>query len=155
MPAGLHRDFVGISLENALVQPGAVRVLGTPIDLRKIDVDAYVVAGIADHITPWENAYRTTQLLGSKPRFVLSTSGHIAALVNPPDNPKASYQLNEDNPPSSEAFLEGASTHRGTWWTDWAAWLGERSGPEKPAPKALGSVGHPPLGPAPGTYVKE
>jgi polyhydroxyalkanoate synthase len=132
MPAGLHRDFVGISLENALVQPGAVRVLGTPIDLGAIDVDAYVVAGIADHITPWENAYRTTQLLGSHPRFVLSTSGHIAALVNPPGNPKASYQLNTDNPPSPEDFLAGASTHRGTWWEDWASWLGERSGPSGP-----------------------
>jgi class II poly(R)-hydroxyalkanoic acid synthase len=154
MPAGLHRDFVGISLENALVQPGAVRVLGTPIDLGKIDVDSYVVAGIADHITPWENAYRTTQLLGSNPRFVLSTSGHIAALVNPPGNPKASYQLNAANPPSPDDFLEGATTHRGTWWEDWAAWLGERSGPERPAPPELGSEGHPPLDPAPGTYVK-
>ena len=154
MPAGLHRDFVGISLENALVQPGAVRVLGTPIDLRRIDVDAYVVAGIADHITPWENAYRTTQLLGSSPRFVLSTSGHIAALVNPPGNPKASYQLNPANPPNPDDFLAGASTQRGTWWEDWAGWLGERSGGEKPAPAELGSDGHPPLDPAPGTYVK-
>jgi polyhydroxyalkanoate synthase subunit PhaC len=155
MPAGLHRDFVGISLENALVQPGAVRVLGTPIDLRKIDVDSYLVAGIADHITPWENAYRTTHMLGSSPRFVLSTSGHIAALVNPPGNDKASFQLNADNPPTPEAFLAGAATHRGTWWTDWAAWLGERSGDEVPAPGQLGGPDHEPLAPAPGTYVLE
>ena len=83
MPAALHRDFMRLALDNALTTPGAATVLGTPVDLSKITVDAYVLAGIADHITPWQNAYRTVNLLGSRPRFVLSTSGHIAALVEP------------------------------------------------------------------------
>jgi polyhydroxyalkanoate synthase len=155
LPAALHRDFIGISLDNPLVRPGALHALGTPIDLSKITVDSYVVAGIADHITPWENCYRTTQLLGSPPRFVLSTSGHIAALVNPPGNEKASYQLNDDNPSAAEDWLQGAAKHRGSWWTDWTAWLGERSGEDRPAPKELGSKRYEPLGPAPGTYVLE
>ena len=74
----------GIGLDNSLVEPGALEVLGSPVDLGAVDVDSYVVAGLTDHIIPWENAYRSTQLLGGDARFVLSTSGHIQALVNPP-----------------------------------------------------------------------
>ena len=89
MTAGLHADFVDMAVSNSLTRPGGITVLGVPLDLGKVTVDSYVVAGIADHITPWENCYRTTQLLGGTTRFVLSTSGHIAALVNPPGNPKS------------------------------------------------------------------
>ena len=155
LPAKLHRDFLEISLENPLVRPGALEVLGVRIDLSKVTADSYVVAGIADHITPWENCYRTTQMLGSEPRFVLSTSGHIAALVNPPGNEKASYQVNDHNPAGAEQWLQGAAKHRGTWWDDWASWLGERSGEERPAPAELGSARFAPDGPAPGRYVLE
>jgi poly(3-hydroxyalkanoate) synthetase len=130
-------------------------VLGTPIDLGKIDMDSYVVAGIADHITPWQSSYRTTQLLGSEPRFVLSTSGHIAAMVNPPGNEKASYQVHTENPPAAEQWLDGAAKLKGTWWDDWMEWLGERSGDETKAPAGLGGGGHKPLDPAPGKYVLE
>ena len=68
-------------------------MLGSPVDLSKVDVDSYVVAGIADHLCPWQSCYRSTQLLGGDVRFVLSTSGHIASMVNPPDNPKARFQV--------------------------------------------------------------
>jgi polyhydroxyalkanoate synthase subunit PhaC len=153
MPHALHRDFMELSLANDLVRPGERVVLGTPIDLSKITVDSYQVAGISDHITPWQSNYRSTQLLGSDPRFVLSTSGHIAALVNPPGNEKASYQTNGDNPPEAEAWLRQATTHKGTWWDDYVAWLGKRSGPQKAAPKKLGGKGLKPLDPAPGLYV--
>jgi polyhydroxyalkanoate synthase len=159
MPAGLHRDFMRLSLDNSIVHPGELTVLGTPVDLGAITVDSYLVAGIADHIVPWQNAYRTTQLFGSDPRFILSTSGHIAALVNPPGNEKASFQVSADgvNPETADEFLERASKHRGTWWVDWSAWLGERSGEERRAPKMLGGKDkrYTPLGPAPGTYVLE
>jgi polyhydroxyalkanoate synthase subunit PhaC len=155
MPAALHRDFVGIALENSLVRPGAVTVLGTPVDLSSITVDSYLVAGIADHITPWTNAYRTVHLLGSDPRFVLSTSGHIAALVNPPGNPKATYRVNDALPEDADAWLASATRTPGTWWGDWTAWLNERSGSERPAPEALGGAGYEPLADAPGTYVRE
>jgi len=155
MPAALHREFMELSLENSMVEPGGTTILGTPVDLSKITMDSYIVAGIADHITPWQNAYRTTQLLGSEPRFVLSTSGHIAAMVNPPDNEKASFQTRDDNPPDADDWLEGASKQRGSWWTDWSAWLGERSGEERPAPKKPGGKGFKALDPAPGTYVMQ
>jgi polyhydroxyalkanoate synthase len=155
LPAALHRDFIRLAMENALTRPGAATVLGTPVDLSKVTVDAYVVAGIADHITPWQNAYRTVNLLGGEPRFVLSTSGHIAALVNPPGNEKATYRLNDELPEEPEAWLAGASTTPGSWWEDWTTWLGERSGDEREAPADLGGPGHTPIDPAPGSYVKE
>jgi class II poly(R)-hydroxyalkanoic acid synthase len=155
MPAALHRDFLEIALDNSLVRPGARTVLGTPVDLSAIDADSYLVAGIADHITPWESGYRTTQLLGSEPRFVLSTSGHIAAMVNPPGNERASYQTADGNPPDAHEWLAAATKHRGTWWEDWARWLGERSGRRRAAPTQAGADGYEPLGPAPGTYVHQ
>ncbi len=84
LSAGLHRDFIHLSLENLITRPGELDVLGSPVDLSSVTVDSYIVAGLTDHIIPWENAYQSTQLLGGRPRFVLSTSGHIQALVNPP-----------------------------------------------------------------------
>ena len=155
MPAGLHRDFIAMSLDNALTKAGALTVLGTPVDLSRIDVDSYVVAGSTDHICPWDSCYRSVHLLGGTTRFVLSTAGHIAALVNPPTNPKSSFRVNEALPASAERWQAGAATHPGSWWTDHAAWLGKRSGGLVDAPAAPGSQAHPRLGPAPGTYVRE
>jgi polyhydroxyalkanoate synthase len=152
MPAQLHADFVGLAMDNHLVTPGAMTVLGVPVDLPSIEVDAYVVAGIADHLTR-QNCYRSTQLLGGESRFVLSTSGHIAALVNPPGNPKASYQTNKDNPADPQQWLRFAETQQGSWWPDLVTWLGERCGADKAAPRKLGGGGMRPLMDAPGTYV--
>ena len=73
-------------------------MLGSPVDLAKVDTDTYVVAAITDHLCPWQSCYRTTQLLGGQTRFVLSTSGHIAAMVNPPTNPKASFRTSPTRP---------------------------------------------------------
>src|SRR3954454_13825652 len=116
MPCGLHRDFLHLALENALTRPGEAPVLGPPVDLSKITVAAYLVAGIADHITPWQNAYRRVNLLGGNSRFILSTSGHIAALVTPPGNEKDSYRYNAEQPEEPEAWLASASTTPGSWW---------------------------------------
>jgi len=152
--AGLHRDFIQIGLDNPLVEPGALDLLGTPIDLSKVTVDSYVVAGIADHITPWENCQRTTRMLGGDTRFVLSTSGHIAAIVNPPGNEKASYRVAEEGDHADpEAWLAKAEKRSGSWWEDWNAWLAARSGPMREAPRSVGSPGYGPKGKAPGTYV--
>ncbi|HYM56413.1 MAG TPA: alpha/beta fold hydrolase [Solirubrobacteraceae bacterium] len=155
MPAALHRDFLQLGLENSLARPGEMSVLGTPIDLSQVTVDSYLVAAISDHIAPWRSAYRTTQLLGSEPRFVLSTSGHIVAIVNPPNNEKAKLRTNDANPPDPDEWLECASTQSGSWWPDWTDWLGERSGEEKDAPKQPGGGAFSILGEAPGTYVRE
>ena len=153
MPAGLHRNFIEIAMANALTKPGATSMLGSPLDLSKIDVDSYVVAGIDDHIVPWPSAYRATQLLGGNIRFVLSTSGHVAALVNPPSNPKATYRLAPGNPPDHREWLAQAETVPGSWWPDYTTWLADRSGDMKQAPRTLGNAKFPPLDPAPGTYI--
>jgi polyhydroxyalkanoate synthase len=153
MTAALHADFVDLAMANSLTRPGGLTVLGVPIDLGSITVDSYVVAGIADHITPWESCYRSAQLLGGTTRFVLSTSGHIAALVNPPGNPKASFHTGDDLTSDAKVWLKGSEVHQGTWWTDVGRWLDERSGARRPAPKELGSHRLGVLAEAPGTYV--
>ncbi|SFK36802.1 PHA/PHB synthase family protein [Geodermatophilus ruber] len=153
MSAALHRDFIDVAVGNTLTKPGTATMLGSPVDLAKVEVDAYVTAGIADHLCPWQSCYRTTQLLGGESRFVLSTSGHIASLVNPPGNPKASFQLAERTPADPQEWLDAAEKVPGSWWPDYVAWLGARSGDEVPAPASLGSDELPPLVEAPGTYV--
>jgi poly[(R)-3-hydroxyalkanoate] polymerase subunit PhaC len=154
MAAGVHRDFVRMALDDALATPGGMRVLGTEVDLGRVDVDAYIVAGSNDHIVDWRNAYRSTQLLGGDSRFVLSTSGHIQALINPPrPDSRSSYRIADANPPASSDWEEAAVAHRGSWWPDYVAWLAPRSGERVPAPKKLGSRRHKAMAKAPGTYV--
>jgi polyhydroxyalkanoate synthase subunit PhaC len=155
LAAGLHRDFIMTALDNAFTHPGELEVLGTPVDLGAVGVDGYGVAGLTDHIVPWENAYRSVQLLGGATRFVLSTSGHIQALVNPPGpESRASYRVTEDPEGEAEAWVGQADVKRGSWWPDYAAWLAARSGDLKPAPGALGSAKHRATARAPGTYVR-
>jgi polyhydroxyalkanoate synthase len=153
MTAGLHRDFLQLGVTNALVQPGAATMLGSPVDLALIDRDSYMVAGITDHICPWQSCYRSTQLLGGRKRFVLSSSGHVAAMVNPPGNDKARYQVAKECPEDPQEWLRRAETCHGSWWPDYASWLAERCGAEKAAPDELGGGGLVPICDAPGTYV--
>ncbi|HEX4258245.1 MAG TPA: alpha/beta fold hydrolase [Streptosporangiaceae bacterium] len=153
MTAGLHRDFLDLAVANSLVTPGAATMLGSPVDLAAVDRDSYIVAGITDHICPWASCYRSTQLLGGKTRFLLSTSGHIAAMVNPPGNPKARYQQADQCPGDPQEWLGQAETGHGSWWPDYAGWLTGRGGQQKPAPPELGGDGLEPICDAPGTYV--
>jgi polyhydroxyalkanoate synthase len=155
LAAGLHRDFVHLALDNSLTRPGALEALETPIDLAAIDVDSYVVAGVKDHIVPWENAYRSTQLLGGSSRFVLSTSGHIQALVNPPGpDSRSTYRVIDDGPADPHSWLAQADMKQGSWWPDYVAWLAERSGELKTARRSLGSRTYKPTAKAPGSYVR-
>jgi polyhydroxyalkanoate synthase len=154
LAAGLHRDFILMALDNGLTHRGDVEVLGTPVDLGAIAVDSYAVAGLNDHIVPWENAYRSARLLGGSKRFALSTSGHIQALVNPPSpESRASYRVTTDLGADPEAWVGEADVKRGSWWPDYVAWLNERSGKLKPSPNALGSRKHSASAKAPGSYV--
>jgi polyhydroxyalkanoate synthase len=156
MAAALHRDMLLMGLQNALTEPGTVRMLGTPVDLGTVTADTYVIAGIADHISPWQACYRSARMLGSKDlRFILSTSGHIAALVNPPGNPKASYRAGNVDERDPTRWAASAETHSDSWWPDFSAWLAQRGGDQKPAPTVLGGDGLAALGPAPGSYVYE
>ncbi|MDT4912508.1 MAG: poly[(R)-3-hydroxyalkanoate] polymerase subunit PhaC, partial [Pseudonocardiales bacterium] len=150
LPAGLHSDFLDLFTSNGLAD-GTLTVLGTPADLRAVDVDTYVVAGSTDHIVPWRAAYQTTQLTGGDTDFVLSSSGHIQAMVNPPGNLKSSYRTANGTPPADpDEWLATTDEHRGTWWDHWVAWLQKRSSGEQPAPTTCGSAAHPALEAAPG-----
>jgi len=156
MAAGLHKDMVLMGLDNALVTPGGVTMMGTPVDLSALTMDTYVVAGITDHISPWQSCYRSARLLtGTNPRFVLSSSGHIAALVNPPGNPKASYRVGGVEEAEPASWLTAAEKRSDSWWPDFAAWLAERNGKHKAAPKSLGTASLAPIEPAPSSYVLE
>lgn len=154
LPARLHSEFLDLALDRPLT-PGAVEVLGTAVDLGKVDCDTYVVAGRTDHIVPWTGAYLTTRMLAGEAEFVLGSSGHIQSLVNPPTNPKASFHAGGDLSGSPEHWLATATETKGSWWPHWVAWLEARSGGRRPAPAAPGSEAHPPLDPAPGRYVLE
>ncbi|MEO9137568.1 MAG: alpha/beta fold hydrolase [Jatrophihabitans sp.] len=153
MTAELHADFLQLSVDNSLTKPGETIVLGTPIDLSQATIDSYVVAGIADHICAWTSCYRSVHMIGGQSRFVLSTNGHIASLVNPPTNKKSSYRVSDTTPQDPQEFLESIEPTPGSWWTDFVDWLSERSGAEKAAPKTLGDANHEILASAPGTYV--
>ena len=153
MTAALHRDFLQTGVTNGLVRPGGVTMLGSPVDLSAVDRDTYLVAGITDHLCPWQSCYRSTQLLSGSKRFVLSTSGHVAAMVNPPGNDKARYQVAKDHPGDPQEWLRHAETCHGSWWADYAGWLAERCGEEKEAPGEPGGSGLAPICDAPGTYV--
>ncbi|HEX2073826.1 MAG TPA: alpha/beta fold hydrolase [Geodermatophilus sp.] len=155
LPAALHDQFLQIFHDNALVRPGALTVLGTPVDLGSIKVPTFVTGALTDHITPWKGCYRTTQLLSGPTTFVLSYSGHIQSLVNPPGNPKASYWTGPEPGPDPEEWRAAAERHPGSWWESWAPWTVERSGDEVKAPTELGSTNYPPLEPAPGSYVMD
>ena len=159
LAAGLHRDFVTLAMQNSLARPGAFTVLGSPVDLGQVTVDCYIIAGSSDHIVPWRNAYASTQLLGGSTRFVLSASGHIQALINPPapagGESRASYQIAEDEqyPADPDEWSEHTVRKRGSWWPDYVDWLSTRSGEQKAAPRSPGSRQYKAQGKAPGTYV--
>lgn len=153
LPARLHEQFLGVFRSNSLTRPGAVSVLGTPVDLSRIEVPTFVTGAVNDHLTPWTGCYRTTGLLSGPSTFVLSNAGHVASLVNPPGNPKASYWEGGAPGPDPVEWRESAEKRTGSWWEAWSAWMLERSGEEMTAPAAVGSDRHPPLESAPGSYV--
>ena len=155
LPATLHAEFMHMWNDNALLNAGRLTVLGTPVDLSTVKQDAYVVGARTDHLVPWQSAYAATQALGGRVRYVLSNSGHIQALINPPGNPKASYYENDDTPPDPARWLEGATQVQESWWVDWARWTLERSGDLRAKPRRLGSRAHPTIVAAPGEYVRQ
>ncbi len=155
LPAAFHGDLIEMFKNNPLVRPGALEVCGTPIDLSQVTTDIFSVAGTNDHITPWKSCYKSAQLFGGKVEFLLSNSGHIQSILNPPGNPKSRYMTSSEMPAQADDWQENSTKHTDSWWLYWQAWLAERSGALKPAPAKLGNKAYPSAEASPGTYVHE
>ena len=153
LPAKLHADFLDILLHNSLVDANQLKVLATPIDLRDINSDMYIVAGQTDHICAWQACHRAARLFGGEVEFVLNFSGHVQSLVSPPDNFKATYFTNSRLANDAETWYQSATQHKGSWWEHWTEWLGQRSGEKRPAPQEAGNAQYPVLEEAPGSYA--
>ncbi|MCX4027014.1 alpha/beta fold hydrolase [Spartinivicinus marinus] len=155
LPAKLHSDFIDLYKQNPLTLPGVLKIGGQAINLKQVVCDSYAVAGINDHITLWEACYRSSQLMGGKREFILSNSGHIQSILNPPSNLKANFYTNSELSADPQLWKKGATFNKGSWWSHWQKWLCSRSGEQKPAAKELGSKQHPPMEAAPGLYVHD
>jgi poly[(R)-3-hydroxyalkanoate] polymerase subunit PhaC len=154
LPAAMHSFYLrSCYLENELAR-GELELSGIRLRLEDVTADTYVLAAKEDHIAPWGSSYRTTQLLRrSEVRFVLSSSGHIAGIVNPP-SPKSRHWTLDELPPDPDDWVASASEHEGSWWEDWAPWIEARAG-ERRAPPPLGSESYPAVADAPGSYVHD
>jgi polyhydroxyalkanoate synthase subunit PhaC len=153
MPADMHSFYLrSCYLENQLAR-GEMELAGQQLDLSTVDQDLYFLAAEQDHIAPWRSSYAGARLPSGDVRFVLSNSGHIAGIVNPP-SPKSRHYVgaSSDLPANPDKWLSEATMHPITWWEDWTAWIGKRAGGER-KPPAHGNDKYPVLGDAPGTYV--
>jgi polyhydroxyalkanoate synthase len=152
MPATMHAFYLrSLYLRNELAR-GVMEVKGQQLSLGDIKNDVYVVGAINDHIVPWPASYKTTGLMGGNVRYVLTSGGHIAGIVNPP-GPKPWYEAGKPpNPVTAQQWREGAEHHSGSWWEDWARWAGRRAG-RRTNPPPMGSERYPAIGDAPGSYI--
>ena len=159
LSSSLMGDFLTLFETLAFTKQGEVEMAGHKVDLSKVTSDLFILGGVTDHITPWKATYRSTQLFGSKNvTYVLSQSGHMQAILNPPGNPKAKYFVQEKKgklPETADEWLQGTQEVAGSWWPYWMEWIQERSGKKKPAPETVGSKAHPAQESAPGLYVLE
>ena len=154
MPAMMHAMYLRkMYLENKLVEPGGIELDGVPIDLRRIETPAYMISTKDDHIAPWKSTYAATGLLSGPVRFVLSASGHIAGVVNPPAAGKYCYWTNTKAPKDPDAWFAAAKQHEGSWWTNWQAWVKKHAG-AKVAKRVPGDGDLKVIEDAPGRYVK-
>jgi polyhydroxyalkanoate synthase len=153
MPAAMHSFYLRkMYQQNKLAEPGGITIAGVPIDLRKIKTPAFILSTREDHIAPWRSTYAATRLYAGPVKFVLSASGHIAGVVNPPGG-KYGHWENENNPPTPEEWLATATQHEGSWWPLWERWVARYAGGNVPA-RRPGDGKLPPLEDAPGSYVK-
>lgn len=144
-------------IKNLLKEPGALTMLGKPVDTHNVTVPCYLLAATEDHIVPWKSSYDATDLLGGDVTFVLTNGGHVSGtVINHPTNSRRRFHVQGDTTRDAEGWLASATCHDGSWWTHWLDWLKANSS-QAPvtAPKSVGSRKFPPLGTAPGTYVFE
>ena len=157
MPYRMHEFYLTeMYLKNNLIRPGALTIAGEPIDLTLVHTPLYQVGAEDDHIAPWRQTFRINSQVTGRKRFVLSSSGHILGIVNPPVSPPhRRYQIGPAHRgQTADAWLATAEQRQGSWWEDWCAWLAERCGDPGPPPQ-LANDAYPKLAEAPGTYVLE
>ncbi|MFM7346964.1 MAG: PHA/PHB synthase family protein [Tagaea sp.] len=153
MPAAMHSFYLRQMYQENRLSRGKIKLLGTKIDLTKIDVPVFILSTREDHIAPWKSTYVATQLYTGPTTFCLAASGHIAGVVNPPAAGKYCHWTNDKLPHKPDQWLETATQHAGSWWPTWDVWAKGFSGESVPARKP-GEGGLKVLGPAPGSYVK-
>ena len=154
MPATMHSFYLrNMYMKNLLKKPGGIKLAGVPIDLAKITVPTYFASAIEDHIAPWKATYSGPKLMHGKSRFVLSGSGHIAGMINPPSANKYCYWTGEKLPDAPDDWFAGAKQHPGSWWNDWSAWLKPYLGKEVPA-RAPGKGKLKVIEASPGSYAR-
>jgi polyhydroxyalkanoate synthase len=156
LPATMHSFYLrNMYLNNALVKKNGVTLATVPIDVSRITTPIYALATKEDHIAPWQATFVGAKACKNAPvRFVLSGSGHVAGVVNPPVAKKYQYWLNQTLATSSDKWFEAAKEYEGSWWLDWLSWAKPQSGKQLPAIKP-GSGKLKPIEDAPGSYVKE
>ncbi|MFZ9494249.1 MAG: class I poly(R)-hydroxyalkanoic acid synthase [Burkholderiaceae bacterium] len=142
-------------LQNELRVPGRLITCGEKVDVGAIKAPFYLYASREDHIVPWDAAYRSTQMIKGKKRFVMGASGHIAGVINPPAKGKRNYWTNDRLVEQAEDWFDAAREHPGSWWTDWSKWLAGHGGQKVAAPKTPGNRQYKAIEPAPGRYVKQ
>ena len=147
----LVREFF---LKNKLMQPNGIQVKGLGVDLGLIETPTFTVAATGDHIVDWEGAFLMRALVGGPVRFILTSGGHIAGIINPPATSRREYWTNESETSDAQEWLKGARKHKGSWWGEWAAWLQDCSGEKVDLPM-MGNAEFPPIMDAPGSYVLE
>jgi polyhydroxyalkanoate synthase len=151
MPVAMHSQYLrACYLHNAIVKPNAFAIGDTPIDLGKVQTPLYVLGAESDHIAPWRATYLTTQYVGGESKYVLTNSGHIAGIINPPGGKKTWHYTKPRamHGESADDWFESADRHNGSWWEDWAIWAQAHAGPARPA------YDLPPGEPSPGRYVR-
>ncbi|HEX6136344.1 MAG TPA: class I poly(R)-hydroxyalkanoic acid synthase [Casimicrobiaceae bacterium] len=154
MPAQMHSYYLrNMYMQNRLREPGGLTLAGVPIDLSKVTQPTYFVSAIEDHIAPWKTTYTGTGLMKGKSRFVLSGSGHIAGMINPPAANKYGYWTNDDLGDGADAWFAGATQHEGSWWPDWRAWVAPYLDREVAA-RIPGKGGLEVIEAAPGSYAR-
>ncbi len=154
MPAAMHATYLKTLYHENRLAKGTMELAGVELDLGKVDLDVYVVGTINDHIVPWDSSYQAVNLFGGDVRYILSSGGHIAGVVNPP-TPKAWYQATEpgtEMPADPKEWRELTTKHSGSWWEDWTKWFVPRAG-KMVAPPPMGNDKYKVLGDAPGTYI--
>ncbi len=155
LPARMAVEYLRALYQQNMLATKGFPVAEKVVKLSDVTVPLFAVACETDHIAGWQSAFRGVQQMGSEDRtFVLSQSGHIAGIVNPPGRDKYDHYTNPDLTPAPDDWLAAAERHRGSWWPRWDGWLVPRAGRQVPA-RPPGDSAHPPLAPAPGTYVTE